>query len=230
MADLLSVAAVGAGGLGSLVAIVQSVRAFGTARLLAATGPTPMAELAAALVEVRGTTDSASTVTSPWSGRPGFYVRFLVEQQRRTAWETVIDRRASAPISVDDGTGRVRVDPALAEVVVAAAARVRTGVFAHPSDEWSQVVSRFGAPEVEPQVAFLRWREEVLEPGAIVTVVGRARRGDDGWEVGPDPEGFVVSDREEADVVRHHRRLGWRWAGVLVVALAVGAWGVVGFI
>lgn len=230
MADLLSMVALGAGGLGAAVALVQGGRAFGTARVLAATGPSPMGELFESLVEVRGTTGPNPGVVSPWSGRPALYARFLVEQQRRTRWEAVIDRKETAPFRLDDGTGQVTVDPQQAEVVVAAAARVRTGVFAVPSEEWSQAVARLGPTLNEPQVPFLRWREEVIEPGAALSVVGRARPTPSGWEVGPDPEGFVVSDREEGDVVRHHRRLGWRWLGVLVVALAVAGWGVAGFL
>lgn len=228
MADFLSIVATTAGGAGALVAVVQSVRAFGTARLLAATGPSALGELTETLAEVRGTAQSEGEVSAPVSGRTGLYARLLVEQQRRTRWETVLDHKRAVPFTLDDGTGRVRVDPSEAEVVVSGPARVRAGVVANPSEEWTRLVEAAGPVETEPQAPFLRWREEVVEPGAVLTIIGRARKEEEDWELVADPEGFVVSDREEDDVVRHHRRLGWRWAGVLLLATPVLGWGVWG--
>jgi hypothetical protein len=228
VAGFLDVMAATLGGGVTALGLVQAGRAFWTARLLSGSGATPMTELSEGLQEVRGTPLAEGAVTAPLSGRPCLHWRLLVEQQRRTRWETVLDKRASVPFWADDGTGRVRVDPAEAEVVVTAAARVRTGVFAHPSAEWSEVVARVGEPQNPPVLPFLRWREEFLEAGDVVTVVGRAVRDDEGaWAIVATEDAFVVSDRDDADVVRHHRRLGRRWAlsvGAGTVVLGWGLW------
>lgn len=230
MADFASVVAAVGGGVGSLVAVVQAARGFWTVRLLGGSGATPLTELQPGLQEVRGTSLADGVVTAPLSGRPCMYWRLQVEQQRRTRWETVLDRHEAVPFWVDDGTGRARVDPGEAEVVVSAAARVRTGVFAHPSGEWSELVERMGPADAPPVHPFLRWREEYLEAGDVLTVVGRARESEGGWAIESDGETFVVSDRDENEVLRHHRRVGRRWAVLAVFALLVLGWGVWGLI
>lgn len=217
-----------AAALGSGVAVVGGVlagNAFSTARLLGSTGPTPMSELSAALHEVRGTVVAEASRTAPMSGRSCVFWRLLVEQQRRTRWEVVLDQRDGVPLFLDDGTGRVHIDPREAEPVATAAGRVRTGVLPHPSPEWSDLVARLGAPEREPSTPFLRWREEVFEVGDALTAVGKASPAEGGWELGPIEGTLVLSDRDEAQVVRQHRRNGRRWAGIAFAGLLVAGWG-----
>jgi len=230
VADFASVVAAVGGGVGTLVAVIQAARGFWTVRLLEGSGATPLTELQPGLQEVRGTSLAEGAVTAPLSGRPCMYWRLQVEQQRRTRWETVLDRREWVPFWIDDGTGRARVEPADADVVVGAAARVRTGVFAHPSAEWSELVERMGPADAPPVHPFLRWREEYLEAGDVLTVVGAARDAAGGWVIESDGETFVVSDRDEKDVLRHHRRVGRRWTLVSAVAVAILAWGLWGLI
>lgn len=215
------------GGLGALVVcLVQAGRAFWTVRQLSASGPTPMSELSPGLHEVRGTSLAEGGVTAPVSGRACMYWRVVVEQLERSRWETVVDRREGVPVWIDDGTGRVRVDPTAGEVVVSGASRTRVGVYTHPSAEWTDIAGRLGTLAMAPTQSFLRWREEFLDPGDVVTVVGTAGRDEGGgWEIsGATRDGLVVSDRDDAEVIRHHRRLGWRWsAGAGLAALVLGA-------
>ncbi len=203
----------------------QAARAFWTTRLVGASGPTPMVELSEGLHEIRGTSLAEGGVTAPLSGRACMYSRVVVEQLVRTRWETVVERRDAVPVWVDDGTGRVRVDPSEAEVVISGASRVRTGIYAHPSAEWADVAARIGELAAPPSQAFLRWREECLDAGDVLTVVGTAHReAGGGWVIeGSAGSAFVVSDRDDADVIRHHRRVGRRWALGGVAALIASA-------
>ena len=218
-------------GSGAVVGcFVQAGRAFWTTRMVGASGPTPMIELSEGLHEIRGTSLAEGGVTAPLSGRACMYSRVVVEQLVRTRWQTVIERREAVPVWVDDGTGRVWVDPSAAEVVISGASRVRTGIYTHPSGEWSEVATRLGELAATPSQPFLRWREECLDAGDVVTVVGTARReAGGGWAMAAAAgSAFVVSDRDDGEVVRHHRRLGRRWALGGVAAL-IGS-GLVGYV
>lgn len=221
---ILTAAAVTGAGV-TLVGGVLAANAFSTARLLGATGPTPMAELSPMLHEVRGTVVAEEARTAPLSSRPCVFWRLLVEQQRRTRWETVLDQRDGVVLWLDDGTGRVRLDPREAEPVATAAGRVRTGILANPSPEWTELLARLGAPARPATTPFLRWREEVFEVGDALTAIGRAQAIDGGWEIVPDQQQFVLSDRDDAEVVRQHRRNGRRWAGIAAAGGALAVWG-----
>lgn len=221
-------AIVGTGGaIGTVASVVLAVRAFGNARLIASIPPTPLRRLDAGLHEVRGALSGEGELVSPVSERPCLYVRLLLEQRRRNRWETVLDRREVRPATLDDETGSVRLDLMQAEVVVASPQRVRTGVYAVPGAELDALLGRLGDVELETEPAgpFLRWREEVLAPGDTVYVVGTARPGDDLWTLSAEDGPFVVSDRDEAEVIRHQQRTGRRWAAIGVGSLVAAAWG-----
>lgn len=225
MDETILTAATVAGAGFAAVGGVLAANAFSTARLLGATGPTPLAELTPILHEVRGTVVADERRTAPISGRSCVFWRLLVEQQRRTRWEVVLDQRDGVVLWLDDGTGRARLDPREAEPVATAAGRVRTGVFAHPSPEWTDLLARVGTPAREPSTPFLRWREEVFEAGDTLTAIGRAREFEGGWEIVPEQQQFVLSDRDDAQVVRQHRRNGRRWAGIAAGGAALAVWG-----
>ena len=207
-----------------LVGGALAANAFATARLLGATGPTPMAEVTAMLQEVRGTVVADERKSAPLSGRSCVYWRLMVEEQRRTRWESVIEERDGVPIALDDGTGRVRLDPRAAEPVVTAAGHVRTGIFAYPSPEWTELVARLGVTSRAPSTAFLRWREEVLDAGDTLTAIGDAQQDADGWAIVPAEGQMILSDRDDSQVVRQHRRRGQRCALVAIGGAMVAAW------
>lgn len=204
-----------------------AVSAFSTARLLGATGPTPMAEVTAMLQEVRGTVVAEDRKVAPLSGRSCVYWRLLVEEQRRTRWESVLEEHDGVPIGLDDGTGRVRLDPRAADPVITAAGRVRTGIFAYPSPEWTDLVARLGVTPRSPSTPFLRWREEVLDGGDTLTAIGDAQQDVEGWSILPADGQLILSDRDDTQVVRQHRRNGQRWAFVALGGAVIAAWGAV---
>lgn len=227
--ETLAAIAGAAGAVGTLTAAAMAARAFGNARLIASMPPTPVAKLDPGLHEVRGTLAGDGELVSPLSQRPCLYFRLLLEQRRRNRWETVVDLREARPSALVDASGRVGVDLTAAEVVVAAAQRVRTGVFAVPSAELDELLERLGPVERtnEPAGPFLRWREEVLGAGDVVYAVGTAKRDEDGWTLGAEEGPYVISDRDEAEVIRHQRRAGRRWAAIGLGCAVVAGWGVV---
>jgi hypothetical protein len=228
--DLTTLVSLTAGSLMTGIAGWLSARAFSDARLLAEIGSTPMGELSEGLHEVRGTVKADNAFTAPMSERPCVGWRLLVEQQRRSNWEAVYEKREMIPFELDDDTGTVRVDASSAEMVLAKTTRVRNGVMPVPSAEWDALRERLGDPTVEPSTPFLRWREESIEPVDVLTAIGGILKDDDtgGWRT--SSENLLLSDRDDAEVVRQQRRRGQRhalWVLAGVAVLAFGVWSLV---
>ena len=226
----------GIAGFGMLVLLIASAvafRAFGNARLLAEAAPTPLRALTEGLHEVAGLLRGAAEIRAPLTGRSCAYYRLMLEQRRRNRWEPVLDQRDAVGLQLEDDTGTTSLALDDADVVVSSPDRVRTGIFAVPSQELDALLAKVGATTNAPTGPFLRWREEVLVTGDRVFAIGNARREEgEVWSMSGAPTAaLMVSDREEAEVVRHQRRAGQRWAGIAAVALmavAYGAWGLLG--
>lgn len=207
-----------------------SVRAFSDARLLAEIGSTPMGELTDGLHEVRGTVQGTAGFKAPVSDRACVGWRLLVEQQRRSTWEVVYDKREMAPFSLEDGTGSVGVDAEKAELVLARTSRVRNGVMSVPGPDWDALKARLGDPAVEPTTPFLRWKEESIEPEDVITAIGNLSKDEAAGSWTISPENLLLSDRDDAEVVRQQRKRGQRhamWALAGVAVLAYGLWSLV---
>jgi hypothetical protein len=213
--------------VGVLAASALAARAFGNARLIASMPPTPIERLDPGLHEIKGNLSGEGTVFAPVSERPCLWFRLVLEQRRRNRWENVVDLKESARCVLGDGTGTAAVDLMEAEVVVVAAPRVRTGIYSVPSKELDELLQRIGGAETPPAGPFVRYREEVLLDGDVLYAVGTARSGDAGWTLVGEDGPYVVSDRDEAEVVRHQRRAGRRWAAVGMASLLALGWGLI---
>jgi len=227
--DVTTMVSLAAGSLMTGISGWFSVRAFQDAKLIAEIGSTPMAELTDGLHEVRGTVQGAADFKAPVSQRACLGWRLLVEQQRRSTWEVVYDTREMVPFGLGDGTGSVQVDAGKAELVLARSTRVGTGVISVPSPEWDALKARLGDPAIEPTTPFLRWKEETIEPEDVITAIGNFAREGEAWVVSTD--NLLLSDRDDAEVVRQQRRRGQRhamWALAGVAVLAYGVWSLVG--
>lgn len=230
MFDLATLVSLTAGSLMTGIAGWKSYRAFSDARLLVEIGSTPLSEVSEGLHEVRGTVKAEATFTAPISERLCSGWRLLVEQQRRSAWEVVYDTRKTAPFVMDDGTGTLTVDPATAVLVLSKPSRVRSGVMSVPSPEWDALKALLGDPAIEPTTPFLRWKEESIEPDDVLTVIVTLAKPEsgEGWTVSPD--NVLISDRDDAEVVKQQRVQGQRqalWALGGIAVLTYGVWSLI---
>lgn len=213
-------------GLGTAVLAAgawAAARAWRTARLISSTPPTPISGLSPGLHEVRGAIRGEGGLVSPMSERPCVYWRFLLEQRRQSAWETLVDRKEAVAVVLDDGGGRVELKPLVADVVLARPEHATGGILGVPSAELTKVLERLGASPPNLQGPFIRYREELLADGDRVHVVGTVVQVGEGWSLG-EGDVHVLSDREESEVVRHEERMALRWVGVAVVGLGLMAW------
>jgi hypothetical protein len=220
--DPLSLALLLAGAPGLLICVLAAIRAFNLSRVLA-TPATPIAELTVGLHETRGAIRADRRLESPLSRKPCVWWRLLMEQRQRNRWETVLDHHEGVDAWLDDGGGRVRLEPAKAQVVVSSPQRGRSGIFGVPSAELDELLQRIAAPEAPMVGPYLRFREEVLEDGDRVSAVGGVRKADDGWEMAEEAGILLISDRGESELVAQQQRQGVRWvAGAIISALLLG--------
>ncbi|MBM4364590.1 MAG: hypothetical protein FJ102_00130 [Deltaproteobacteria bacterium] len=222
---IIAWAALGLGTLALVLGLVFGVRTFRLARVLSATPPTPIPALEPGLHEVLGVVHGEGAVESPLSRQTCVYWRMIIEQRRRNRWETLVDKREAVPCWLDDGGGRVAISPIDADVIVTLGARGTGGIFGYPSAQLSEVLERLREAPEGLAGPYLRYREEVVNPGDRLHAVGTVVNTGDGWEMRKENDVYVISDRDEADMVRNQERLALRWAGLAVAGALAMAWG-----
>ncbi|MFB6222817.1 MAG: GIDE domain-containing protein [Haloarcula sp.] len=201
-------------------------------------------------VEITGTAaadEDAGAVTAPFTGSECLAYSYEVEEFRSSGkhsnWETLDEGQAGVDFVVDDGTGRVRVNPNGADVRFESQS-VTVAPGTELPDRLAEYVERTEAVEAQDGSLNLlvtevnlgnkqRFTERRLDVGEEVYVYGLAQRGPaTEWgsslvdAVVGDGDGtpvFVISDTGERDTA-------WRVArgGVLETALGLVATGIGG--
>lgn len=203
--------------------------------LMAATDTTNARDVAGkavgTLVELKGPFRTTSPIVGEFSGKPGVYVRSLVEREverierdsdgktkRDRRYETVTNDERHAPVELEDGTGRVAVSLEGAKV---------EAVQVHQRYESEAGVGSLVGALLGSSGSTLghRYTEWVLEAGVPVYLLASVTAAN---TVGADPGGanpFVVTWKSEEERTKSlaTTRL---WLVVAVVALALLAAGV----
>ena len=198
-------------------------------------------------IEGRAVEGDAGTVTAPFTGSRCLAYTYEVEELRQSgksqSWETLDTGMGGVDFVVDDGTSRVLVDPAGADIHLES-----HSVTVPPGTELPERLARYvaGTDAVDPQDRVIdlritqfnvgnkqRFTERRLDVGETVYVYGQATRGP-AVEWGSslvdamvgDGDGtpvFVISDTDERGTAWRIARGGlWR-AGLGLVFLAVVA-------
>lgn len=220
---LVSAVLFGTGALTFVVALFQAYRNWRLSRLIAGTPPTAISDLSAGLHEVRGALQGDGLLESPFSRRPCLYWRLILEQRRRNQWETLADRKGSVRAWLDDGGGRLTLHLDQADVIVGASQRTSDGILGFPSSDLTELIGRIGADVEGLAGPYLRYHEEVLVAGDRLCAMGEVKADGEAWELSTAAETQVVSDRNEAEVVKFQERLALRWIGVAMIGALVAA-------
>ena len=207
-------------GLGAWLAL----RAWRTARLIAATPPTAISALTPGLQEVQGAIHGSGSLTSPLTQRACVYWRFIIEQRRQNRWETLVDRKEAVPAWLDDGGGRLEIDPRSADVILSREEHAVGGIFGVPSAELTKVLEVLGESPANLQGPYVRYREELVAEGDRLHAVGTAVAVENAWHLRTEGDVHVLSDCDEAEVVRYEERLALRWVGLAVIGLGLVVW------
>lgn len=209
-----------AAGLGGWFAL----RAWRAARLIASTPPTALSALTAGLHEVQGSIHGSHTLTSPLAQRACLYWRLLVEQRRQNNWETLVDRKESVTTWLDDGGGRVELAVQEADVILTRSEHVSGGIFGVPSAELTDLLARLAEAPPNLQGPYVRYREECFVQGDRLHSIGTVVESEGSWRMRPEGDVFVLSDRDEAEVVRYEERMALRWAGSALFGIGLFVW------
>ncbi len=180
-------------------------------RLIRDTQTAKATRLRPGLVEVKGrAATDMDLLVSPMTQQRCLHYRFVVTEMQsthrrgkhKTKRVTVINDAQTLSCFVDDGSGRVAVDFAAAELHLKTDARASSGFLNSASDHLQQTLERRYGRSTTGMVfnKSMTFTETVVCPGDALYVLGTAvRRGDEfvvgGSNVGDDV--FIVSDQRE---------------------------------
>lgn len=196
---------------------------------IADTETTPVRELQPGTVEVKGEAqpaEAASLVHSPITNQEAVATYVEMEEWESSGqgggnWQTKHESQTAVPMTVDDGTGEVRVElPADGVVNVE-----ETQWEVNSGDEPPEQIERYLETESEIETASRhdigplsvgdrrRYSEGVIEPGEDVYVLGLAREQEAGWgdrdfviDDPTDAGDFILSDKSEETLIREGKR------------------------
>jgi len=201
---------------------------------IAKTETTHVRDLQQGTVEVKGTArpaDDADPMESPITAADSLTTHVEIEKYQSSnqgggSWKTIHEEQRSIPFLVDDGTGKVRVEPP--SDGTANVEQIQTTVGG--GEEPPEPIRRFVEQEAEVEAAARfdlgllsvgerrRYSEGVIEPGEEVYVLGRAREKQAGWgdrayviDEPTETGDFILSDKSEEDLIQEGR-----WSSALM--------------
>lgn len=214
-------------------------------RLMQDTPTEKVRSAAAGRTELTGTCepiDGVGTIDQPFSDGDCVVATYKIAEWDDTGddshWETLDSGTLLVPFHLDDGTGRMRVEPepdATYEISSANTEQIRVSDGQTPPDAIAEFLkadrnendSLFGdlldgGPSVRGSDD-RRYTQSVLPPGANVYLLGGAEPGDDGQLVlGRDEasEEFVIADQPEEEVVSEY---SWEAPAQIAGGIALSA-------
>ena len=162
-----------------------------------------------------------------WSWDEGFFFnsgrrRDYRDHRDNYYWRTLIDDQRAGEFTVDDGTGLVEVDAANADLHVRTDNRGQVSLFSDlPASVRSTIEEDYGVSTTYTMFYFygpevsrtLRYREELIDVGEEVYVLGNLCQGDNkprlSWSYFGSP--FIVSDYPESEVANIYYWSSWKW-------------------
>jgi hypothetical protein len=201
--------------------------AWKTYQLMKRTVTSPGGELRPGFAEAKGRlVANGPLLASPLSGAPCVYYRVLVQERRSNRnkrWVTLIDEIANTDCSIDDGTGRARIEFDGAELHFHVDAEQSSGFLNDASPALERVLRNHGYSS--QGFIFnkkLHCREIVLREGDELYVLGRLEWNDGGPAFSSGGPIYFISDHHESSV--QDRKLG------VAVLCFLGAFGVLALI
>lgn len=224
----------------SLLGVMYGFREYRKASLIRNTPTSRIRSMAMGLVEVAGTVAQGSnTIESPFTGADCVFYKYQVEEYRRSGkhsrWVTIDTGTNGTSFYVDDGTGKVLVDPRGAELEIPADNTIHVDGGDVPPYEVTEFIEE--NPEVDSEDESLdlgvaevdtgndrRYTEYYVTPGEEVYVFGKAMerpsfqgsaRNEENIVVSTDENTplFMISDSSEKELLSS---LKWHTYGAIV--------------
>lgn len=160
-------------------------------------------------VELMGRVRPLETMHAPLSGEPAVCYRLVVDEWLvDSGSDTVHIETDRQPFVLEDGTGRVLVDPNGADLRF----QTETEIETEPDETTPEPVSRAlrKVPDLEATENKREYAEAKLEPGEEVSVLGRARRDPEGpgsLTIDGDGREFVIQPAETGSITAEFRSI-----------------------
>ena len=157
---------------------------------------TPVSHISEGPVKVYGTVSAAGgTLTSPLSNRSCVYYQYSIQECKGDSsdYMTVKSDRSKLCFYLDDGTGRVLVNPEYAQMDLSPDYRFQSGLFKDPPANVMEILSesRIKHDGFMGLNKGMKFFEYCIEPGSKLYVIGTAR---------PDPGGRGYSSGRDYSI------------------------------
>ena len=236
-----------------LVLVVQD--AIKLRRALAAILDLPTSairKLRPGLAEVCGViVESESSLISPWSESPCVHFEYKVEERAWFSWTECLNETERITFEIDDGTGKVTVEPDGAEFVYrevelkdedqleAADAKkvcliMKERFNASPSQFELEEEDQENLDETDTEIFDLRHHENLLKPGTKIYVLGTVARSAQttsfafgetsphgGYVIRTGKEQFIISPESEGAVTEHYKGKSKDSTGAILLLLII---------
>lgn len=223
----------------------SGVKMLRTAGLVASTGTDEIRSVTTGRTEVTGTaTPTEGPVERPLDDGDCLIVSYEVEEYKSdyvvddADWDTVASGVIGAPFELDDGTGRIRVEPDETTTVTAEATQTVERSVGFRETEPPDLVEFLETytdlePTEEEMVAPIgsqrTYTQQWIDPGESVYVLGGAQRETAGHDpvIGQDPDSgrFIVSNKDGSEVTTDSLRGALAELGFALFACLAGLWG-----
>lgn len=203
-----------------VVVFVYGFREYRRRSLVANTPTSKVRSLAVGTVELEGDAKAGEQVfKSPFSGNDCVLYEYKIEEYRQSGddsdWVTIDQGQTDQPFYLDDGTGKVMVNPIGADLRLPQDERYRVGSFDELPDAAQQFVRENSDVDTQTDEWFeedRRYTEWYIGTDENVYVFGKALPREDDTGSVTNPENavinadrntpmFVISDRSEEEVL-----------------------------
>jgi hypothetical protein len=223
----------------SLLFVYFGVLLFRRAFMIRRLSITPVNRVRDGFVKVYGIVSAANgTLLGPLSGKNCVYYEYLIEESRggTDVYSTVKSDKSIVCFYLDDGTGRVLINPECALVDLSEDYKFHSGVFKDPP---GNVLRFLSENNIKHDGAFglnkgMKFYEYCIEPGNKLYVIGTARKNlggplhgyasRDEYVIGPAKGSlFYIADMPEKKVIYKTFKNAFEALGIGVFMLFVSA-------
>lgn len=169
-----------------------------------------------------------STLHSPFTSAPCVLWQVEVQEYqhhgRGGSWKTIHKQHSPEPVAIDDGTGRVWIDPEGVELNLGDDLRLGRRLFPHSEANMEAVLTQLG-------IAVRRWHgfrrplrvyERRIGVGERVFALGEARQAAGRWVLSALPSApHLLADRSEDDLRTDLYRQVWGALAFTLIAAAI---------
>jgi hypothetical protein len=189
------------------------------------------------LVEISGEAHKAdNSVKSPFNGKECFYYKYNIEEKHTkreknghtsTSWKTIRSGAQSTPFYVNDGSGKVLVDPKEADISISIDEEANSSLGKDPPEHIKEFlksnnISFEGFLGINKT---MRYQEHIICPKEKLFIIGTACEDKEGYTIkkGLQERFYLISDSEEKEILKSYgnKILGNNIAAIICAVIGI---------